>query len=293
MKPRLFLLLASCGILLLLSTTSYADNSPKQEGAAKKPAETYWVPYRLSDVKHVVVRVKINGKGPFNFIVDTGAPAVYIGLEAGKQIGLNTKEEAWHTLDSFEIEGGPKLTQFKARVEDPFQLTGMNKINAPGMKYHGVLGYTMLARYVIEYDFTRNHLKWTKLDWTPPSPFGLGNLSKGASQEMKAMVGLSLFATSLMPRKADATYLYRGLVGIEVAQKEKRVIITKVLPQSPAEAAGLQVDDRIVEFRDKTIGSLADLEKLGQTLPAEQEVELVIERAGSEKTIRLTTARGF
>jgi len=40
---------------------------------AKKPKTlgTYQIPYRLSETKHVIVRAKINGKGPYNFIVDT------------------------------------------------------------------------------------------------------------------------------------------------------------------------------------------------------------------------------
>src|SRR5258708_30160729 len=72
----------------------------------QKQAEVYWVPYRLSDVKHVVVRIKINGKGPFNFIVDTGAPAVYIGTAVAKELGINIDgKEGDHTFDSFEVEG--------------------------------------------------------------------------------------------------------------------------------------------------------------------------------------------
>jgi hypothetical protein len=277
--------------LLVLAWSSQEAESPKSQ----KPAEVYWVPYRLSDVKHVVVRVKLNGKGPFNFIVDTGAPAVYVGTETAKEIGINLdgKEGADHTFDLFEIEGGPKMTAYQARVENPFQLTGMNKINAAGIKYHGVLGYTILSRYEIEYDFTRPHLKWTKLDWDPPPPPGFRNLSKGASDQMKTMMGLSLLATSLLPRKPDAIIVYRGLVGIEVAEKNKQVVITHVLADTPAAAAGLQVGDRIVEFRDKAITSLLDLEKEVLSLPAEKEIEIVIERAGAEKTIHLTPGRGF
>src|SRR5436190_10132032 len=116
---RFLILTAAC---LLAAPPLRADD----DTAAKKKAEVYHVPYRLSDVKHVVVRVKVNGKGPFNFIVDTGAPAVYVGTEVAKKLGLQTEEDGkWDTLETLEIEGGPKLTKFKARIEDPFQLTGM------------------------------------------------------------------------------------------------------------------------------------------------------------------------
>src|SRR5262249_52747666 len=90
--------------LFFFASSLQAAQPPK----AQKAAEVYWVPFRLSDVKHVVVRVKINGKGPFNFIVDTGAPAVFVGVETAKEIGVNIdgKEGKDHTFDSFEIEGG-------------------------------------------------------------------------------------------------------------------------------------------------------------------------------------------
>jgi len=278
--------------LFLCLLAGLAYNAAPADDPPKKP-ESYLVPYRLSDVKHVVVRVKINGKGPFNFIIDTGAPAVFVGTEIAKKIGLKTEEDGrWDTLDSLEVEGGPKLTKFKVRVEDPFQLTGLNKINAPGMHYHGVLGYTFLAQYEIEYDFTKHFLKWTRLDWKPPPPTGLGSLTKGATDQMKNMVGLSLFATALMKKKPETTYVYRGLVGIEVEARDGKVVVTRVLPESPAARAGVQQGDVIVEFRDRTIETVADLEKAA-VLPAEKEVDLVVERSGSRKTMRLTTARGL
>ena len=62
------------------------------------------------------------------------------------------------------------LRKVKGRVEDPFQLTGMNKMNISGHRLDGVLGYTVLARFRIQYDFTQPHLVWTKLDWKPPPP---------------------------------------------------------------------------------------------------------------------------
>ena len=59
-----YLLLAA---LLLPAGGVRADEKGKE---AAKPIE---VPYRLTVPKHVLVRAKINGKGPFNFILDTGA----------------------------------------------------------------------------------------------------------------------------------------------------------------------------------------------------------------------------
>ena len=114
------------------------SEGPKAEG------KVYHVPYRLTDTQHILVRVKINGKGPFNFIVDTGAPLLYVAEPVAKKIGLplpkkksaekkdaekqdaNPEKTADKkdadkkgrggvvTLDRFEIEGGVVIEKAKA-----------------------------------------------------------------------------------------------------------------------------------------------------------------------------------
>src|SRR4051812_28168678 len=58
--------------------------------AGRDPAigRSYQIPYRLTETNHALVRVRIDGKGPFNFLVDTGAPALYVGTEAARKAGL-------------------------------------------------------------------------------------------------------------------------------------------------------------------------------------------------------------
>lgn len=280
-------------VVLVASLAAVAWDDPVAVPSAKK-LESYHIPYRLSDVKHVVVRLKVNGKGPFNFVVDTGAPAVYFGNEMAKAIGLETKEAGyWKTIDKVDIEGGLQVNEVKVRVEEPFQLVGMNKINAAGLRYHGVLGYSVLAQFAIEYDFTKPHLKWTRLDWKPPPPVALGSLSEGATQNMKAMVGISSLATSLMPKKLDPTLVYRGTIGIETSDSKNGVVISKVLEKSPAAQASLQVNDKIISINEKDVATQAELQKINANIAAEQEVTLVVQRGDEKVTIKLKTIRGL
>src|SRR5437764_10829027 len=87
-------------------------------GAAAAPPQTYDVPYRLADSKHVVVRAKIDGKGPFNFILDTGAPALFVTKSLGQKLGVKDDKNGWVTFDRLEIEGGAVVPQARARLED-------------------------------------------------------------------------------------------------------------------------------------------------------------------------------
>ena len=76
-------LLAAGALALVIPPVGAAD---KTDPPPKTPP-TYEVPYRLTDTKHVMVRVKLNGKGPFNFIIDTGAPALILTEATAKKAG--------------------------------------------------------------------------------------------------------------------------------------------------------------------------------------------------------------
>src|SRR5438105_704572 len=89
------LLAAGC-----LAPPAWADEGKKADG------KTHQVPYRLTNFNHVMVRAKINGKGPFNFIVDTGAPALFVATKAAGSVGVEADSKGWGTFDKFEIEGG-------------------------------------------------------------------------------------------------------------------------------------------------------------------------------------------
>src|SRR5947208_2988059 len=127
MRPRLFFALA-CG--LFAAGPAYA--------ADPEPKTRYEVPYRLTDTKHVMVRVKINGKGPFNLIMDTGAPAVFITKPVAKKAGAEPDEKHWANFDSFELEGGLKVDKARGRVEEIFQVEGMNGLGVAGVELHGM-----------------------------------------------------------------------------------------------------------------------------------------------------------
>src|SRR5205814_1414422 len=129
----------AAGLLGLVLSPAGAD-----EKKSPPKATTYEIPYRLTDTKHVMVRVKVNGKGPFNFIIDTGAPALIMTEAVSKKVGGKT-EEGWTTFDKVEIEGGLSIPNPRGVAVDMFQLKGMNALGLAGVELHGVLGYNILA----------------------------------------------------------------------------------------------------------------------------------------------------
>ena len=72
MKRHLLLVCA----MLLLPTFLHAQGDAKKEPhkIMPSPAKKFSVPFELIKTQHMVVSIKVNGKGPYRLVFDTGAP---------------------------------------------------------------------------------------------------------------------------------------------------------------------------------------------------------------------------
>jgi PDZ domain/Aspartyl protease len=256
------------------------------------PTRTIRVPYRLTDTQHVLVRVKINGKGPFHFIIDTGAPLLYVSTAVGKKLDLAPDKKGWATLDRFEVEGGVVQNKVKCRVETPFQLEGMNSMGLAGVELHGIIGYTVLAQYRLEFDFTRDTMGWTRLDFTPPPPLPFSGKA-GATAGIESMAGLMKLAAFLMGTKPAPEVAPRGFFGMQVAEVEKAVSVTSVLPKSPAAVQGIKAGDRIVQVNGKEVSTVADVNRLMSKVRVGDTVRFTIIRGLERMTIAIRAREGL
>jgi membrane-associated protease RseP (regulator of RpoE activity) len=270
---------------LFLAGPAYGD-----EPKAKLP--TFEVPYRLTNTMHIMVRAKINGKGPFNFIVDTGAPMLVVATPIGKKLGLVADKAGWTVLDRFEIEGGAVRKKMKCRLETPFQLEGMNGLGMAGVELHGMMGYTVLAHYRMEIDFTRDKMKWTELAFQPPPPQGIKGKDSGAMASLEFLGSIMKFLGALAGKQPDVLEP-RGFLGIELAEKDSTVTIKGVLAKTPAAAAGLKAGDRIERLQGRPVPTLAELQRLAGRVTAGQEFRLNIRRGDETKEITVTAGEGL
>jgi hypothetical protein len=248
----------------------------------------------MSETLHLIVRAKLNGKGPFNFIVDTGAPAMYVTTAAAKEGAAQIDEDDWGTFERMELEGGAVIPNAKARVEDIFQIRGMNSLGLPGVRLDGVLGYNILARYRMEFDLSKSTMTWTELDFDPPLPTPLRGEGKGgAPPELEAVGNLMQLFAPLFRRGDPPAPEVRGFLGIELADKDGSVSIKSVLPQSPADLAGLKPGDVIAEFADLRVRSAAELLTHAVTIGPGEELRVRVERGREVIDVVVTTGRGF
>lgn len=271
--------------LVVLGTSLGADEP-------KKKSETYQIPYRLTSTMHVLVRAKINGKGPFNFIVDTGAPILLVSTPVGKKLGLKPDEKGWTTLDRFEMEGGAALTKFKCRVETPFQLEGMNGMGLAGVELHGMIGYMVLAHYKMEFDFSKDKMTWQRLDFKPPPPQSIQGKG-GGTGGLEVLGSVMKFLGFLAGRNVETTLVPRGYLGIELAEGNEAVTVQKVLAKTPADKAGLKAGDRIDQVQGKDVRSLADVQRLTAGIVQGQTVRMAIRRGEEKQDITITAGEGL
>jgi hypothetical protein len=283
----------------------------EKPAGGKPPAKTYRIPYRLTNTSHIMVRAKVNGKGPFNLIVDTGAPALYLAVPAAKEAGLaipkqekqakqddkdkkgKKKTPPMVVLDRFDIEGGASLTKIKCVIETPFQLTGMNAFDLPGEKLHGIIGYSVLARFRMELDFTRDTMLWTRLDFDPPPPVPLGGKDDPGQSQLEALGNLMKGLAKFMDVKPAPPPVPRGFLGVELADRDGAVTVSGVLPKAPAAQAGLRQGDRITAVEGKEVGSSAEVLRQAARVTAGETVRLTVDRGGQTREITVTAAEGL
>src|SRR4051812_16965882 len=233
--------LSRLGLVLAMVALAWAPDAKPDP----QIGQAFEVPYRLTDTNHFLVRVRINGKGPFNFLVDTGAPALYVATETARKIGLkHDGDEFWTPVDRIDFEGGARLTGMQARVEDPFQLVGMNALGLPGASIDGILGFTILARFRLELDPTRDRMTWTRLDFEPGEPpvprRAAGEQPPAEVRAMNLLGPLAKILALATGGKQPEDRLHpRGFLGLELAEAEGEVRVADVLAGSPAAQAGV------------------------------------------------------
>lgn len=259
----------------------------------KAKPKTHEIPYKLTTPRHIVVRVKMNKKGPFNFILDTGAPALIVAVPACKKAGVKEDKKGWGTIDRMELEGGLVMTKVPVRVETPFQLKGMNGMGLAGLEIHGLMGYQILAQYKIEIDFTKTKMLWTKLDYKPAAPLGLGKNVKGNGGGLEMMGDIMGGIGKFLGRKATPEVTLRGFLGLTLENGDEYPSVKAVLAAGPAGKAGVKTGDLITKVQGRTVADVADVLTAAGKLPAGSKMTLTVQRGKETKELSFKTGEGI
>jgi predicted aspartyl protease len=125
------------------------------------------VPLRLANQAKplILVEVRANRKGPFQFAIDTGTSTTAITPELAKKLGVKASPIGPGTtagapvavkagvLDSFMV-GGAKIEKMSVVVADFFAVLN----EAVGTELDGIVGYNFLRNYKVVIDYPNERL---------------------------------------------------------------------------------------------------------------------------------------
>jgi hypothetical protein len=287
MKPR-HLLLVLAALSLATASRLHAEQ-PSVKPLEKKDAPRIVVPFELLKSGHMSVMIKVNGKGPYRVIFDTGAPINLLNNKLAREAGL--LKDAPHSLLPFlgtvgevtvkELEvGTEKAANQHAIVMDHPLVELMARKLGP---LYGIVGFPFFARYTMTIDYQAQTLTFV------PNGYKPANVMKSLESSM-----FQLVAGGPQPPRVLAPAGQWGLVAQKpTSDEEAGVLVQAVLTGSAAADAGLKAGDRILTVDGRWTDSLADLYDAASFVKPGSAVPVAIIRAGKELKLKLTPRPGL
>jgi hypothetical protein len=258
---------------------------PAAPARAEGPPKPVTVPFEILKSGHMAVQVKVNGKGPYRLIFDTGAPITLVNNKLAKEAGLlkGMPRPAFTFFGSMgEVKikamevGGQKAEGVAAVVMDHPLVEAMSKKLGP---IHGIVGFPFFARFKMTLDYEAKTVTFVPSGYKPPDV-------------MKAMMNAMLSGGG--DKKVLAPAGQWGLVAHKAkGDEEAGVTLKSVLPGGPADRAGLKAGDRLLTLDGRWTDSLPDLYHAAGAVKPGTAVPVKVLRAGKEIELKVTPAAGL
>jgi hypothetical protein len=259
----------------------------KPRSADAKPIT---VPFETLKSGHMAVMIKVNGKGPYRVIFDTGAPLHLLNNKLAKEVGL--LKDAPTSMFPFlgtiaEVKmnklqvGSAEAANQQAIVMDHPLVEMMSKKLGP---LYGIVGFPFFARYRMTIDYQAEKLTLVPSGYKPP-----GNVLRSMETTM-----LQLMSASSQPAKVLAPAAQWGVTAGKKADDDQAgVDIQAVLAGSSAAEAGLKPGDRLLTIDGRWTDSLPDLYEIASHLKPGAAVPLGIQRGGKEMELKIKLRAGL
>lgn len=275
----LVIAVASLAAVGWLDARSSAVKAPTADG------ETIEVPFRMLPSNHMVVEAKLNGKGPFRFVFDLGAPVTLLTNRAAEESGTVDKKAPKALLMGTRGEAQIKQVQMGELVADKVPVIVMDHPALSALSgilqkpLSGIIGYTFWARYRMTIDYQTKKMTFTPVD------FEVQDLFKELPARLSG------------PKRAQTIILGpRGLWGVafdEHRPDERGATIGKVIPESPAADAGLHPGDIVTAIDGRWITSVNDAFAAAAKVSPGTPIEIEILRDDASMTLKITPREGL
>jgi hypothetical protein len=264
---RIFILTSVMALGLV--AISGADEG-KKESNKEKP-KTAVVPFELLKSGHMAVNVKVNGKGPFKLIFDTGAPITLVNNKLAKEAKLLDGQEKplfslFGTMGEARIKelqiGEAKATDTSAVVMDHPTVEAL----AQGLKtpIYGLVGFPFFAQFRMTLDY-----KAKTMTLTPNGYKVKGNMLQDMTEAI---------LSGAKPRNLAPSAQWGVVCTKEQGDEDDGVDIKGVVPSSAADKAGLKRGDRLLTLDGRWTDSMTDLYEAAGHVKAGRTVKVKVKR---------------
>jgi len=248
------------------------------------------VPFELLKSKHIAVQVKINGKGPYRVIFDTGAPTILLSNKLADEAKLVDKNAPQPFLFGSRGEvkiktlelGDAKAEKLSAVVMDHPYLLAMSKVFGP---VEGIVGFPFFSRFKMTIDYEAAKLTLVPNPGFTPPDTSMEGLQKAI---MEAVMSGNQGPKIISPA---------GQWGLVVQKKDSDadagVTIKEVMADSPAASAGLKAGDRMLTLDDRWTDTVLDAYLAASLAKPGTAVKVTLKRDGKEMEVTVKPTAGF
>jgi membrane-associated protease RseP (regulator of RpoE activity) len=263
---------------------------PSPARAADPRPQPVAISFDLLKTGHMVTKIKVNGKGPYRVIFDTGAPVTVLNNKVARESGLlkNNRKPLFTLFGSMgqvkigtlEV-GALKASDLDAIVMDHPTVETLAK--AFGRPIEGIVGFPFFARYHMTLDYQAKQMTFVPNGFDPPDTL----------QAMMTTLA-SLSSDKPPPAKILAPAAQWGLVvSKQPGDDEPGVTIKAVLPGGAAAAGGLKPGDRLLTLDGRWTDSVLDCYAAAGFVKPGATAIIVIRRDGQEKELTVKPASGL
>jgi hypothetical protein len=239
----------------------------------------------------MTVQVKINGKGPYRLIFDTGAPVTLINNRIAKEAGVFPKDyrqplfAIFGSMGQFKMKslevGDLNVANVNTVVMDHPTVTAISNALGP---IEGIVGFNFFAKYRMTLDYQAKTMTFTPTDFQPSDML----------EKMENLMKTLVLGQSKDSKKVLAP---GGLLGLKVHKdrddEDPGVRVKFVFPDSPAAQAGFKEGDRLLTLDHRWTDTPADSHAAAARLTPGIPIRALVVRDGKELELSLTVRPGL
>lgn len=257
--------------------------------AAETDVKPIVVPFELFKTKHIAVNIKIDGKGPYRVVFDTGAPMSLLSNKVARETKIVDKNAPQPLFNPFGAGGEAKIKKLEmgdlvventtAMVMDHPAIQAMSQAFGP---VEGIVGFPVFARYRMTLDYEKKTMTFVPSEYNPPNVM---------DSLMKAMMGMARGGAA--PQVLSPGGQWGMMVEKDKDDKKEGVTLKEVLVGGAAAKAGLKSGDRLLTLDGRWTDSVAECYLAASLVKAGDEVTVKVLRDGKELELTVKPGHGL